>query len=74
METHGEKYIINMKNTYNMSTNQFLDFCWCVNEQNPNEKTIKESIQNAKIWTNINHLGCSYNSTIEDKIYKIFKK
>jgi len=73
METQNDKNIITIKNEYNMSTTQFLDFCWSVNKQNPSKKTINDCIQNAKIWTNIKHLGCSYSPLIEDKISKIFK-
>ena len=35
METQNEQYIITLKNIYNMSEYQFLDFCWYVNKQNP---------------------------------------
>jgi hypothetical protein len=72
METQNEQYIITLKNIYNMSEYQFLDFCWYVNKQNPKKNNLKECIQNAKIWTNINHLGCKYNSILENKLVKLF--
>ena len=40
METQNDQYIITLKNIYNMSESQFLDFCWCVNKQNPKKKII----------------------------------